>query len=182
MNFPKVIAVLQSEFAKRNISFALVGGLALHALGISRTTSDIDGMVLLSDSSEIDDIMKSLGYEALQKTDDIANYVSQDWGMGRVDFLFAHRPYSESMLSRATEQALFGGRIKVLDPEDIIGLKIQAMANNPDRTHKDMGDIVMLMDLHRDRLDWKRIEEYFGLFHREKDFLELAGRYRDAQR
>src|SRR5258708_4917478 len=181
MNFPKVIQLLQAEFAKQNIDFALIGGLAIHALGISRTTRDMDGLALLSKAPQIDNIMKALGYEVLQRTDDVANYISKDWEMGRVDIIFAHRPYAVSMLQRAKEQALFDGKIKVLVPEDIIGLKIQSTSNDPDRIHKDMADVEMLLRLHGKTLDWKRVEEYFRLFHREKEFADLSRRFEHAK-
>jgi hypothetical protein len=64
MNFPKVVRLLQTEFAKRDIQFALIGGLAIHALGISRTTRDVDGLALLSSAEDIDEIMRALGYES----------------------------------------------------------------------------------------------------------------------
>jgi predicted nucleotidyltransferase len=180
MNFPKVIQLLQKEFAERNIDFALVGGLAIHALGISRTTRDVDGMAFLSNAADIDAIMKKLGYETLQRTEDIGNYLSKDWEMGRIDILFAHRPYAISMLQRAQEKSLFGGKIKVLMPEDIVGLKVQAIANNPERTHKDMADIETLLRLYGKTLDWKLVQEYFHAFDLEKEFHDLSQRFKDA--
>jgi hypothetical protein len=181
MDFPKVVRLLQAEFAKQNIDFALIGGLAIHALGISRTTRDMDGLALLSNAPQIDKIMKALGYEILQRTDDVGNYLSKDWEMGRVDILFAHRPYAISMLKRAKEQTLYQGTIKVLVPEDLIGLKIQALSNDPDRLHKDMADIETLMALHGKTLDWKLIEDYFHVFHREKEFADLSRRFKHAE-
>jgi hypothetical protein len=177
MNFPKVIRLLQAEFTQRNIDFALLGGLAIHALGISRTTRDVDGMVLLSNAPQIDVVMKKLGYDILQRTEDIGTYVSSDWEMGRVDILFAHRKYAVAMLQRAQERPLLEGTIKVLCPEDIIGLKIQSSSNDPERIHKDMADVEALMKLHAKTLDWRLIEEYFQTFDREKEFKDLSQRY-----
>ncbi len=182
MNFPKVLKTLQEEFEKNHIDFALLGGLAIHALGISRTTRDIDCLVLLSDSKKVDELMKRLGYEALQMTEDIANYVSKDWEMGRVDILFAHRKYAVAMLQRAQTIALFGGTVKSLTPEDIIGLKIQSSTNDPDRTHKDLADVETLLKTYAKILNWDLVREYFQIFGREGEFKELQKRFQNAER
>jgi predicted nucleotidyltransferase len=167
MNFPKVMSALQAQFQDRNIDFALVGGLAIHAMGISRSTRDIDLLTLLSDAGQIDQVMKALGYDVLQRTDDIASYLSKDWEMGRVDVLFARRKYAKAMIQRAKGIPLFGNEVKVLLPEDMIGLKVQSSSNDPERTHKDMADIETLMRLHGKSLDWDLVREYFKLFDRE---------------
>jgi predicted nucleotidyltransferase len=181
MNFPKVLQTLQSEFANKKIDFALIGGLAIHALGISRTTRDVDCLALLSDAADIERIMQRLGYETLQRTNDVANYVSKDWEMGRVDVLFAHRKYALAMMQRAKSIPLFGDPIKVLMPEDIIGLKVQSIANDAERRYKDMADIEMLMKTHGKNLKWELVKEYFDVFGRGQEFDELARRFGNAK-
>lgn len=182
MNFPKVLSLLLAEFAKRNIDFALIGGLAIHGLGISRTTRDVDGLVLLSKAEEIDQLMRGLGYEAVQRTNDIGTYVSKNWELGRVDFLFAHHRYATEMLQRAKPQRLFDGFVKIVLPEDLIGLKVQSSSNDPARNHQDMSDIESLLKRHGRQLDWARIEDYFKIFHREMEYRDLARRFKDAER
>ena len=51
------------------------------------------------------------------------------------------------MLERAVEREIFDStiKIKVLRPEDIIGLKLQAMNNDAERKEHDMQDIKSLM-------------------------------------
>jgi predicted nucleotidyltransferase len=177
MNFPKVIQLLQAEFAKQNIDFALLGGLAIHALGSSRMTSDIDVLALLSDAKQIDAVMQKLGYEILHRTDNVGNYLSKDWDMGRVDVLFAQRKYTTQMLKRAKSMDLLGSKIKTLVPEDIIGLKVQSSSNDPKRAHRDMADVEELMKRHAKEMNWELVREYFELFDRVKEFEELKARY-----
>jgi predicted nucleotidyltransferase len=82
------------------------------------------------------------------------------------------------MLERAVEREIFGGeaRIKVLRPEDLIGLKLQAIKNNPSRKEGDMMDIKALVAVQKGRLDWQMIKRYteiltaedlLGEFHEE---------------
>lgn len=73
------------------------------------------------------------------------------------------------MLERAEEKDIFEGKfkIRVLRPEDIIGLKLQSLVNNPARTEREYLDIEALMDYYRKDLDWESIEEYFSLWCRK---------------
>lgn len=69
-----------------------------------------------------------------------------------------------------------------LQPEDIIGLKIQAFINDPSRKSLDLADIEALMRIHGARLDWQLVESYFSLFEHEDLFASLKGRYGDIER
>ncbi len=42
MNFEVVSKLILDSFEKENIQFALIGGFALHASGITRATKDIN--------------------------------------------------------------------------------------------------------------------------------------------
>jgi len=100
-----------------------------------------------------------------------------------LDFLHAFRPASLAMLARAKPRQIFDGAhtVRVADPEDVIGLKVQAIANNPDRQHQDRADIERLMDQHREALDWKRIEEYYQLFGMDEEGQQLRKRFGDVE-
>ena len=69
----------------------------------------------------------------------------------------------------------------MLLPEDIIGLKVQAIANDPSRKNADLADIESLLKLHARRLDWQLIQSYFELFDFGPLFESLRGDYGEAQ-
>ena len=135
-------------------------------------THDLDFMVRLTDADKIHSIMESLGYKALHKTENVANYsgISE---LGQVDFLYAHRRYGLRMLEHAVRESLYGLPIKVVRPEDLIGLKIQSASNDANRTEQDMMDIKALLKANPDRMDMELIREYFALFKRENDLDHL---------
>jgi hypothetical protein len=83
------------------------------------------------------------------------------------------------MLGRAVDRAIFAGEItvRVLRPDDLIGMKIQAIANDPDRAPLDRYDIEELMRLHGATLDWLLVGEYFDLFEMQTLFAELKTKY-----
>lgn len=88
------------------------------------------------------------------------------------------------MLERAIEKDIFDGelKIKVLKPEDIIGLKLQAVANDKDRITSEYADIEALLGLYKGNLEWSLLREYFSLFNQEKEFVRLNKRYFDVKR
>ena len=56
----------------------------------------------------------------------------------------------------------------MVDPADLIGLKVQASSNDPSRRHRDLADIQALLRA-APHVDLARVREYFRLFDREKE-------------
>ena len=144
--------------------------------GFIRTTIDIDFMIFSTQASSVDKIMKSFGYEIRHKSVDVINYVSPLKPLGEVDFLLAHRKYAVAMLNRAKVKELFNGefKVKALLSEDIIGLKVQSIANDPERYNKDIVDIENLVKANKDVIDHKKLREYFELFDRLDEYNKLV--------
>ena len=166
MNFRSILSVLIEKFKENEIRYALMGGLALGLWGVGRSTVDIDFLVDRGDLSRIDHIMQELGYECKFKSENVSQYVSPLKIYGEVDFLHAFREASLEMLKRAVEKDILEGslKIKVLKPEDLIGLKFQATKNNPLREQTDLEDIKALLSILGGNLDWSEIEEYAKIF------------------
>jgi len=83
------------------------------------------------------------------------------------------------MLTDAVPKPVFQGEftVRVLIPEDLVGLKVQAMANNPLRKTRDLADIEELLNLHGRNLDWARMLDYFALFEMTGLFEELREKH-----
>lgn len=179
MDFKATLAALIEVFEKEKIRYAVIGGFALGVLGVPRTTVDLDFLIEKDDLEKISRIMKSHSYDCVYQSENVSQYVSPVKIFGEVDFLHAFRAISRKMLERAKEVDIFEGKakIKVLLPEDIIGLKVQSLANNPKRINKEYADIEALMDYHKESLDWQVVEEYFSLFDLKDKFLELKAKY-----
>jgi len=179
MEFEKVLEVIIKNFEEEGVRYALIGGFALGVLGVPRATVDLDFLVLKEDLPKVDKIMQRNNYECKYRTENVSQYVSPLKIFGEVDFLHAFRKTSSRMLEDAIEKDIFEGRmkIKVLRPEDIIGLKIQAAVNDSERAEREFLDIEALMNHYKERLDWDLIEEYFSLFEQEDKFKELKSKY-----
>ncbi len=179
MDFKFVTEKLLAAFEDAGVNYALMGGFAMGLLGGSRSTIDIDFLVNRDDMDKVDGIMQQLGYECKHKSENVSQYISNLRVMGEVDFLHAFRDASLEMLQRVEEKEIFSGalKIKVVRPEDLIGLKVQAIKNDPLRELTDMADIEILLSLHCKTLDWAMIEEYFKLFDMEDDYNRLREKY-----
>jgi hypothetical protein len=119
----------------------------------------------------VDRIMVGLGYEKQDfSTEEIVSYISPLKLFGQADFIVARRKYTKAMLKRAREMLVLDGelRVKVLLPEDLIGLKLQAIVNDPkNRYGVDAPDIQRLLKLPVRVMDMDLVREYFRLFNRE---------------
>ena len=182
MNFELVFKELLKKFSEQNIRYALIGGFALHVAGFTRATNDIDFMVESQDLPKIKDLMSKLGYELTHESQEFSNYWHPMGPLGCVDYLHAHRDYSRQMLLRAKKQKILDNvEIPVLCPEDIIGLKIQAIINNPKRYAIDMSDIEYLLREKLETLDMNLIREYFKLFDQSQELDSILKRIKNAE-
>ncbi len=140
------------------------------ALGAVRATVDVDLLVDEGAAEEVRSLMQTLGCETLQATSDVANYLLDN--TLRLDFLFARRKYTRAMLERALPLRVRNVDTHMVRGEDLIGLKLQAMHNDPSRI-QDEQDIRLLMRLLRVTLDERLLGEYFDLFDRREWLDEL---------
>ena len=182
MDFEKVLTFLLKNFTKYNIRYAMIGGFALHAAGYTRATEDIDFLILKDDMPKVKKLLLSLGYHIAHESEDVINFIGALEELGQIDFILAHRTYTKNMLKRAIECEILKGqfKVKVITPEDIIGLKVQSSSNDPGRHSRDRADIEELMKRHGDKLDLKLLKEYFSLFGREDELKELLGKIKNA--
>ena len=183
MDFEQVLKALLQELQQQQIRYAALGGFALGVLKVPRTTMDVDFLVHRDDLDSLHKILTRLGYHRRAQTENVSHYQHPDAAWGGIDILHAFRTFSLGMLERAQSYPLFQGSmmIKALQPEDVIGYKIQALANNPIRAAKELVDIESLMAYYRDKLDWMRIQEYFDVFELGEKGRQLRGRYEHAE-
>jgi len=175
MDFKLVLEGLLTGFQEKDIRYALTGGFALGLWGGSRSTVDLDFLVHREDMDKVHMLMTGLGYEIHHHTENVSQYVSPLARFGGIDFIHAFRDAGVEMLKRAVEKEIFSGSMKVrtMIPEDIIGLKLQAVYNNPKREKIDMADIEMLVSVHNRKLDWELLKRYFTIFEMDDLFEKI---------
>ena len=181
MDFKLVTSTVLKAFEQQQISYAVIGGFALGFWGVTRATIDMDFLLLVDDAGKVDRILGEHGYRIVYKSENVAQYVSSVAAFGNVDIIFAFREISRSMLARSETIELSADlTIKSLIPEDIIGLKLQALVNDPDRESKDGADIEALLSAklkQGKKIDWELLRDYFDLFNRRETFDRLKFTY-----
>ena len=118
---------------------------------------------------ELEALLTELGYTVTFRWEESSHFAPTRPHLCPIDFLHAHRPHSLAMLDRArrVEVGELGLRIPVVEVEDLIGLKVQAFVNDPDRRRGELVDIRALLEATAARgakLDLDRVREYFALF------------------
>ncbi len=183
MEFEAILKLLIPAFEKNDINYALIGGFAMGATGMARSTMDLDFLVDKNDMPAVAKIVSGLGYTRSYSSENVSQYISDAKIFGEIDFLHALRPVSLEMLKNAVVHELFGGKIKIkiLKPEDLIGLKAQAMANDPERTARDSADIEDIVKSAASALSWNTIENYFMMFGMADRFTTLKTKYAEKK-
>lgn len=148
------------------IPHALIGGLALASYGSPRATDDLDLMVPDDNRSLVSDILIKNGFNLLQETNEVLQFT----GLGYVDVLLARRPISRKLLADAKNLGPNG--IRVIGPEGLIGLKIQAYVNDQTRELQDKADIQFLIQ-NIASLDWDQVWEYADLFNQRNALVDI---------
>lgn len=140
MDIKTLLLTAHSWLDAAGIDHALIGGLALGAHGVQRFTDDVDFLVEGSARAEIKRLFIGRGYKVFFESQEVMQLA----GEGEIDFLFANRDISRSMLRNA--QPIKGLNVRCVRIEDIIGLKIQAYKNDAKRALRDKADIQALVD------------------------------------
>lgn len=168
---------LLREFERLHTRYALMGGFALGALGAPRATRDLDFLIHRDDMAPLHEFLTAAGYKRVHHSENVSQY-SGDLPWGGIDFIHAFRPTALRMIERASPMpsGRLGLDVRVVLPEDLIGLKVQALANDPGRKHKELADIEALLAA-RPEVDWSRIKEFFDLFQRTDLYEELRARF-----
>jgi hypothetical protein len=96
---------------------ALIGGLALGAHHVVRSTRDIDFLADADDGDRLHALLQGLGYRCIYRSTDAANYLRGDEGL---DLLYAHRPEARRLLETASDRDTPMGRIRVIGAEGLI--------------------------------------------------------------
>lgn len=182
MDFRFVLERLLDGFERLKIRYAVMGGFALGALGAPRATQDLDFLVHKDDLARLHELLTGLGYRRIYHSENVSQYEGESVLWGFLDFIHAFREVAVGMLARALDKPVLSGArsIKVLTPEDVIGLKVQAMANDPSRAARETADIQALARANA-QLDWERVAQFYALFGMG-EALEGLKRQLDAER
>lgn len=172
MNFTRVAALIAGFMEREGGRLALAGAFALHAYGVTRTTSDLDFVTETAFHDKLITFLESLGYETLHSSEGYSNHVHPDPEMGRVDIIYVGGSTANLMLAAPGASLRFGDRdLPVPRAEYLAAMKIHAMKNDPTRTLRDLADIQEILRLRG--VDHGEVRSYFENAGLSEKFDEL---------
>jgi len=178
LKIKKTLSLILDILNTNKAEYAAMGGFAMGFYGIYRMTQDIDFLINKKDIAKIRPEMEKAGYIRHFHSENVEQYTHEEYkSFSPVDFLLAFRPISLEMLKNRKKVEFKDKDIYILLIEDIIGLKIQAVANDVLRKNMDYNDIRELLKIHGRNADWQKLRDYFLMFSMEKDFKELKKQY-----
>lgn len=170
MSLSQTVATCVEIFRETGARAAIIGGLGLNVRGVGRMTRDVDWLLDRAQADAVQAALLATGFSILQRTGDVlCAYRSPD----RIDCILAHRTHALRMLTNASRETLFDHHVSVVRSEDLIGLKVQAYANDPARRFGDQADILSLLKVPGIRLDLEEVAAYFTLFDKGADWEAL---------
>lgn len=160
-----------------SIPHALVGGVAVTALGHARMTEDVDA-VILAGEKPIEDLLAEA-----QQYGFVARYPNPvEFALARRMLLLQHTPdgiqvdvslgclpFEQELIARAQRVRLHDTEFVVPTPEDLLVMK--TLAFRP----KDIGDIEAVLE-RSGRLDMQRVRRWVGMLAEALEEPEVAER------
>lgn len=173
MDFGGVLRRIATFLDARGEPWAVVGGVGLAALGLARTTLDLDLAVGESAQPELVSFLEALGYRTLYRSSGFSNHEHAESSLGRVDFLYLDPATARQLFDAAQELDGPGGlRVRVPSPEHLAAMKVAAMQSDPERAFQEMADIRFLLRLPG--VNREQVRRYFVQHDLEERFRELA--------
>ncbi|MDF1594165.1 MAG: hypothetical protein P1P89_21865 [Desulfobacterales bacterium] len=119
-----ILTIITRNLKQSRIPFAVIGAMALGLYGLPRFTADIDRITERRFWTELQSIMKRLGYTCSQKTDAFAQFESELGVLGYIDYMFVNTPDGSAIIERRVEiKDELMGQYPVVQPTDYLILK-----------------------------------------------------------
>jgi Nucleotidyl transferase of unknown function (DUF2204) len=167
MDFARVLSAAAAFLTAAGQRFVVIGGVALAAYGRTRTTFDLDLLVLATVRDALIEHLESLGYRTLHRSSGYSNHAHSDPRMGRLDIVYVDEETAEKVFALAQQlPGPHGLSMPTAAPEHLVAMKVLAMKNDPARVELEMADLRFLLNLPQTDLEEaRRGFERRGLLH-----------------
>jgi hypothetical protein len=161
VDFAHAYERVASFLEERGFPLAVIGGLGLHAHGITRATFDLDLVTEVAAQDALIEFLETAGYATLHRSAAYSNHLHRDPAGGRLDFVYVDAETSRKLFAGCRPLLDLGRRRALVPrPEHIVAMKVQAMKNDPTRALQDMADVLELLRLPE--LDRDEVRGYFA--------------------
>jgi len=147
VDFERVLRTLTKFFNENDLKWGVIGGLAMAAHGVPRTTLDVDIVVNGEIQERLVVFLESKGFRTLHRSTGYSNHLHDDPDLGRIDVVYVRGDTSHKIFGNAKAHPGPGGtEIPVPRVEHIAAMKAYSIKNDPSRTLRELADIRMLLD------------------------------------
>ncbi len=172
MEFARVLREITEYLDSQSQRYALIGGHALAAYGLSRSTLDLDLVVGSDAQTGLVAFLEGLGYETLHRSSGYSNHLHPEADRGRVDFVYVRGETAQQLFASVEHRhGPAGIEIAVPSPEHLAAMKVLAMKNDPSRRLQELADIRFLLRLPG--TDRARVRDYFERHGLASEFGEV---------
>jgi hypothetical protein len=148
VDFAAVAGRIEEFLDERGYRWALIGGVALAAYGLARTTLDLDLVTEARARDALIGFLEAAGYETLHRSAGYSNHLHARAELGRVDVVYVDPATAAKLFAGARRLAGPGGReLPVPAPEHLAAMKVFAIRNDPSRELQDLADLRFLLTL-----------------------------------
>ncbi|MEX0775652.1 MAG: hypothetical protein WD042_08035 [Phycisphaeraceae bacterium] len=189
MSQQQLLIQVVSTLDRLGIDYMLTGSVASGALGVPRSTHDIDLVVAIS-RDQVDRLVAAFPeqefyLDAAAVRSAIAhrqmfNLLSLGQG-DKVDFwVFTDDPFSQAAFGRRRQRTIAGRQIWVTSPEDLIVQKLR-WARESGGSEKQAHDVRGIVEMQADALDRTYIERWTRHFDIHEAWLEILRKVQELE-
>ncbi|MBL8025542.1 MAG: nucleotidyltransferase [Fibrobacteres bacterium] len=151
-------------FKERMVTPILVGGYAVLAYKVERSTFDIDFMLTIEQWSKIENDMLAAGYSYINKSDSFIQLKNKQQQLRDLDFILCDNNTFVKILKDSKTTTIAGSNFLLASPLHLIAMKLHAISQNPQREFKDFNDIIQLIVINKIDIRNKDIEKLFSRY------------------
>ena len=174
-NFADLFRALYGVLESLQVEYFAYGGVVVAVWGVPRETIDVDAVVCVADDG-IGDLLSALernGFtcpEEARSTFPIDGWLRADFRRRHADLTLGRTPFDESALTRRRRVEIFGTKVWVASPEDLILYKLIA------HRYKDLGDVEAILVRRRGQLDLAYLRKWADEIARGTGKFEVPGK------
>lgn len=140
----KIFEIAARQLPAAGVECLLIGGFAVNHYGYTRSTLDVDFMIVSDRLDDVRRIMREAGFSSMDIRDNVAFFSAPEEGP-RVDFLRVDASTMHKLLAGAVRATVRGHELQVPSLTDLMAMKIFAFSQNTARRlGKDLPDIAYL--------------------------------------
>jgi len=156
---------ISAETKKRDLSFLVIGGLAITFYGYSRETGDLDLLIHRDFREQWLDLFSNFGYTVYREGQGFLQFSAPEQSAWPVDLMLVRENTFRPMYSASREVNLYGAQTRIPSLEHLLMLKLHALKNaNLNRFLKDFMDVENLIRINKLDIKSESIKRLFAKY------------------